>query len=150
MDRLIQGVNITPLKIIPAPNGNILHALKSTEDSCKGFGEAYFSTVHHGKIKGWKSHTRMTLNLVVPVGGIRFVVYDDREGSDTFNAFNQFDLGPELHYARLTVPPLVWMAFQGLTETTNMLLNMADLEHDPTEARNLPIDTELIPKYNWQ
>ena len=42
-----------------------------------------FSSVFPGVIKGWHLHRRMTLNYAVPVGLIKLVLYDDREGSST-------------------------------------------------------------------
>jgi dTDP-4-dehydrorhamnose 3,5-epimerase len=145
----ISGVEITPLKIIPGENGRVMHGMKATEPSFQGFGEAYFSSVNNEVIKGWKRHARMTLNLVVPVGAIRFVIYDDRVGSNTNMTFNEVVLGPEVQYARLTVAPGLWMAFQGRTTGLNLLLNLASIPHDPTEAEQLPIANNLIPNYNW-
>ena len=55
----------------------VLHLLKQDKVAVEGFGEAYFSTVNKDDIKGWKKHTKMTLNLVVPVGEIEFVIYND-------------------------------------------------------------------------
>jgi dTDP-4-dehydrorhamnose 3,5-epimerase len=140
----IHDVIVTPLKIITGESGDVMHALKNHESCFQGFGEAYFSTVKQGRIKGWKKHNRMTLNLVVPSGAIRFVLYDDRPQSRTFQAMHELTLSPD-NYQRLTVPPGVWMAFQGLSENVNMLLNIANIPHDPEEAENLPVQNEQIP-----
>jgi len=78
----------------------------------------------------------MTLNLVVPCGEIRFVIYDDRQGSPTFRQVEEFRLSVG-NYQRLTVPPMVWMGFQGCSDQMNMLLNLADMPHDPQEADQL-------------
>jgi len=67
------------LKIIENENGPILHALKSSEQEFCGFGEAYFSEIKKGCIKGWKKHLSMTLNITVPIGKIKFVIFDDIE-----------------------------------------------------------------------
>ena len=134
-DPRIDGVLVTPLKRIENSKGDIFHAMKASSEGFAGFGEAYFSTVHAGDIKGWKCHTRMTLNLVVPVGAVRFVIYDDQDGSTTKGQFFDITLSAD-NYARLTIAPGLWMAFQGIGEAQNMLLNMANIEHDPTEAIN--------------
>jgi dTDP-4-dehydrorhamnose 3,5-epimerase len=139
MDTL-KGISLTPLKIVPHPKGDILHGLKKSESSFAGFGEAYFSTVKTGEIKGWKKHTQMTLNLVVPVGKIRFVAF-----SDTENRFFDVILG-EGNYRRLTVEPNLWLAFQGIGEPLNLLLNLASIEHDPQEAENKDISGIL---FDW-
>src|SRR4051812_25537108 len=75
-----QGVLLTPVRIIPNDNGDILHGLKATDQAYVAFGEAYFSTISFGKKKGWKKHLRMTLNVVVPIGEIEFVLFDERPG----------------------------------------------------------------------
>lgn len=145
----IDGVFLSRLSIIEGENGNVMHALKASHQNFAGFGEAYFSTVKKGSIKGWKRHSTMTLTIVVPVGGIRFVIYDDRAQSPTFQQFNEFRLGPLYHYARLTVSPNLWMAFQGMEEGVNLLLNLASVEHDPNEVRSLPLENNQIPQFNW-
>ena len=86
---MMEGVAVHPLKHIVVPKGDIYHALKSTDEGYAGFGEAYFSQIEQGAAKGWKRHNRMTLNLVVPVGAVKFVIYDDREGSPTRGQFEE-------------------------------------------------------------
>mgnify|MGYP000299710824 FL=1 len=111
---MMEGVTVHPLKHIVVPKGDIYHALKSTDEGYVGFGEAYFSQIEHGAAKGWKRHNCMTLNLVVPVGAVKFVIYDDREGSPTRGQFEEIILSPESCYQRLTVAPRTTrMAFYG-------------------------------------
>lgn len=142
---LISGLLLTPEKRIAHPKGDILHAMKSSSPGFSGFGEAYFSTVAPGETKGWKRHLRATLNLLVPLGLVRFVVYDDRPSSISFGRFNDFLLGGENH-ARLTIPPGLWVAFRGIGEQGNMLINLSNEEHDPAEANNVPLSD--IP-FDW-
>ncbi|MFN7012901.1 MAG: dTDP-4-dehydrorhamnose 3,5-epimerase [Bacteroidia bacterium] len=149
MDKIdvnIDGITLNPLKIITGDKGSVLHALKSYEKSYISFGEAYFSTIHFNEIKGWKKHHEMILNIVVPVGKIKFVVFDDRIESPTKNNFFEIVLSPENYY-RLTVQPGLWMAFKGMNEGLNMLLNIASIPHNPNEAENLSI--EKINYKNW-
>jgi len=141
---MIKDVVLTPLRIIENPAGNILHALKQPEASFAGFGEAYFSTVEYDVVKGWKKHTKMVLNVVVPCGCILFVLYDAREGSETRGQFMEVALSKD-NYQRLTVPPGLWMAFKGITKELNMLLNIASIPHDPQEAESLPLQNNIIP-----
>jgi dTDP-4-dehydrorhamnose 3,5-epimerase len=145
---LPDGVFLTPLKIIPGESGDVLHGMKASDPTFRSFGEAYFSTVKRGIRKGWKKHLRMELNLVVPVGEIGFVLYDDRQDSDTCNEFFEVRLSRE-NYQRLTVPPGIWMAFYGISPNENMLLNLASIQHDPAEAENLPLENERI-RYSWK
>jgi dTDP-4-dehydrorhamnose 3,5-epimerase len=140
----INDVLLTPLRIIHGESGDVMHALKEQEQSFSGFGEAYFSTVKKGAVKGWKKHRRMILNLIVPAGAIRFVLYDARQDSQSFESIQELMLSRE-NYQRLTVPAGIWMAFQGIGEGENILLNIASISHDPAEADNLPVLNEIIP-----
>lgn len=142
---MIDGLLLTPLKQISHPLGDVFHGLKSSENSFAGFGEAYFSTVNCGAIKGWKKHLRMTLNLVVIEGEIRFVLFDGRDGSATQGVFHEVRLSLN-NYQRLTVPPGIWMAFQGIGTGKNILLNVASIEHDPQESTTVKIE-EI--SYEW-
>ena len=144
MDTIIDGVLLTPLRKIFHPQGDVFHGMKKSDAGYVDFGEAYFSTITQGEIKAWKKHLQMTLNLVVPVGKIRFILFDDRENSPTKGIFNEFILSLE-NYARLTIPPQIWMAFQGLDEQ-NLLLNIADLEHSPDEIERKTL-SEI--NYSW-
>ena len=132
---MIEGVLVTALRRIEHPKGDVLHALKRSAPGYTGFGEAYFSSVRAGEIKGWKRHRRVTLNLVVPSGQIRFTLHDRRTGSATEGYSDAITLGAE-NYARLTVPPAVWVAFAGVHSPLSLLLNIVDEEHDPLEADN--------------
>ncbi len=134
----IDGAVLTPLKKILSPQGNIYHGMKKSEDTFVGFGEAYFSTVKNNEIKAWKRHQRMTLNLMVPVGKIKFVLFDDRKNSATEGNFFEVELSLK-NYQRLTVPPKIWCGFQGKSQELNILLNIANLEHDQKEVDKLDI-----------
>lgn len=135
----MDGVILTPLKQIYHPKGDVLHAVKKSDDSFNDFGEAYFSTINKDDIKGWKKHTKMTINLIVPIGEIEFVVFDDSTGE-----FLNIKLSQK-NYQRLTVSPGLWLAFKGIGDE-NMLLNVASIEHDPNEAENVEL-TGI--EYEW-
>jgi len=90
----------------------------------------------------------MTLNLVCIGGAIRFVLYDDRPGSKTPRLFQEVTLSQENNYARLTVPPGVWMGFEGVSAGESLLVNVADMLHDPTEQENVPMEKSPIV-FDW-
>ena len=138
MRTTLEGVLLTPLSIVTTSGGDVMHAMKKSNVGYSGFGEAYFSQVESGVIKAWKRHHEMTLNLVVPVGSIHFVLYDDRHSSSTCSEFQQVTLSTENYY-RLTVPPMVWVGFQGCDSNISMLLNIADTEHHPDELDRMDL-----------
>ena len=135
----MDGIILTPLNQIHHPKGDIYHAMKKSDDGFDGFGEAYFSTVHTNIIKGWKKHKDMTLNLLVPIGEIEFVVYDE-----DLKEFFSVKISQN-NYQRLTIKPNLWLAFKGIDEN-NMLLNLTNIEHDPNESENMEL-TSI--QYEW-
>lgn len=140
---MIKDVVITNLDVIDTPGGNVMHVIKENSNGFMGFGEAYFSWIDKDAIKAWKRHKTMTLNLVVPVGEIKFVLFDDRNKS--MMRFQEVVLSLE-NYRRLTVPPMIWIGFKGLLSEGSMLLNIANIRHDPEEIDRLEI--EKI-NYDW-
>lgn len=144
MGELMAEVLFTPLRIIPTAGGDVRHALKASSLGFAGFGEAYFSTVEKGMVKGWKKHTRMTLNLVVPSGEVRFVIQ-----TESGERHSSYHLTPDRSeaYGRLTIPPGFWVAFGGVGEGLNLLLNVADIEHDPAEAETCSLDAR---SWSWR
>jgi len=138
---MIEGVSITPLQIISMQAGNVMHGMKKDDTGFFGFGEAYFSSINSGDIKGWKRHREMVCNFIVPNGKIKVVIFDDKTG-----LFDEFILSPQ-NYFRLTIPPNLWVAFQGMDEAASLLLNVASVRHDPTEVDNKELDKI---RYNWR
>lgn len=137
---MIEGVSLHPLKQIHVPKGDLWHAFKSTDEGFVGFGEAYFTQIQPGEVKGWKRHNRYVLNLVVVVGAVKFVVYDDRKGSPTQGQFQEIILSPHGSYQRLTVAPGLWMAFAGADSSqTSILMDLIPEVHDPAESDKMEL-----------
>ena len=137
----LDDILLTPLKRIETVGGDVIHALRKSDDGFYGFGEVYFSWVEYGAIKAWKCHQYMTLNLVIPLGEVNFVFHI----KDQKNRFRIDNIGEE-RYVRLTVPPRIWFGFQGLSEPRSLLMNVADLPHDPNEVLRKSVE-EI--QYEW-
>ncbi|UPQ88124.1 dTDP-4-dehydrorhamnose 3,5-epimerase [Vibrio sinaloensis] len=135
----LDGVVVEPLSVIKHPKGDILHALKENEKAYLGFGEVYFSTIHFSEVKGWKKHTRMNMNLLVPEGEVRIVICDEELNRSTGAGFQVVQLSRG-NYARVTIPCGLWVAFQGVSQGTNLLMNFADIMHDPEESISVPLE----------
>ena len=121
-------ISVTSLNVISVEGGDVLHAIKKNDFGFNGFGEAYFSWVKYGSIKAWKKHNKMVMNLIVPYGVVKFVFY-----SESSNNFKVIEIG-ENNYSRITVPPGVWFGFQGIKSPGSLVLNIADIQHDPNEV----------------
>ena len=133
-------IKVEDLKVIPVEGGDVKKFLRSDEDSFYGFGEAYFSFIKEGKIKAWKLHTEMTMNLVVPIGEVGFVFY-----YENCSSFEVFKIGTK-NYKRLTVPPNIWFGFKGLGLYSNLVVNLSNIVHDPSESKKS--DLSKI-KFDW-
>ncbi|QWE31060.1 WxcM-like domain-containing protein [Polynucleobacter sp. Adler-ghost] len=132
-----------PLKRLRVNGGDVLHGMKASDIGYKGFGEVYFSWVEANAIKGWKRHKRMTLNLVVPTGDVRFIFFDNADNSH----FKELIIGDQ-DYSRLCVPPGIWFGFQGISNGKgSLIMNLADIIHDPIEVERIPLDAV---SFDWR
>jgi dTDP-4-dehydrorhamnose 3,5-epimerase len=143
----IEGVRVTALRRIPDERGAIFHMLREDDEAFARFGEVYFSLVYPGAIKGWHRHREMTLNYAVPLGMVKLVLYDDRDGSSSRGVLEELHVG-ELNYVLVTIPPLVWNGFKGEGTSAALLANCATLPHDAGEIERLDPFSERIP-YDW-
>lgn len=144
---MIDGVLIQPLRKIPDERGTVMHMLKSTDPHFEKFGEIYFSTIHPGVIKGWHVHKTMVINYAVPVGMIKLVLYDAREGSPTKGEVQEIFMGEE-NYCLVRVPVGVVNGFKAVGNRTAIVANCATIPHDPSEITRIDPFTPDIP-YKW-
>ena len=126
-------IKIKKLKQFKLEDGDVYHALKASESEYYGFKEAYFSTIKNNKIKAWKRHYKMTMNLIVPIGKVQFVFYDENK-----NLLKNLMIGEE-NYSRITVPPKIWFGFKGVSLNTSYILNISNEIHDPLEVERKPL-----------
>ncbi len=148
MGSMIEGVSLHPLRQISVPKGDLWHAFKATDDGFVGFGESYFTQIEPHQVKGWKRHNRYVLNLVVVVGAVKFVIYDDRKDSPTHGQFQEVILSPHFNYQRLTLAPGLWMAFAGADPLqTSILMDLIPEVHDPAEGDRRELE-EIVYDFN--
>lgn len=144
---MIEGVVVTPLRQIADERGKVMHMLRADSPVFRSFGEIYFSTVNPGAIKGWSLHKRMVLNYAVPHGCIKFALYDGNPESKSCGQVQELILGPD-NYCLVTVPPMVWTGFKGMSAEAAIVANCASIPHDPDEIeRKSPFDTSI--PYDW-
>lgn len=140
---MIEGVVITPLEQIRDERGAVYHMLRADAPHFAGFGEIYFSVVNSGVIKSWRRHFRMTMSLAVPKGRVKFVLADD---AGRIEEVVLGDSGDD--YRLLSVPPMVWCAFQGLGDEPAIVANCASVPHSSNEAEKMSLDNDQI-EYTW-
>ena len=125
--KFLDKVKVTPLKIIKKHTGNIMRVLNKNELKNQAFGEVYFSKIKYGKIRAWKYHLKTILNLVVPYGKVKFVLYSQKDKN-----FKVVEIG-EKKYLKLTVPPKIWYGFKGMSKHESIILNVTNIKHNPKE-----------------
>ncbi len=144
----IDGVLVTGLRQIVDERGAVLHHMRNDAPEFTAFGECYFSEMVPGAVKAWKRHRKQTQNLAVPIGRVRFVIYDDRESSPTHGGLQVMELGRPDNYRRLHIPLGLWYGFTCLGDRPALIANCADLPHDPKDAELRPENDPGIP-FHW-
>ncbi|MFM8958115.1 MAG: dTDP-4-dehydrorhamnose 3,5-epimerase [Actinomycetota bacterium] len=141
---MIDGVKVSPRRVIADPRGDVLHMLKRTDDVFGEFGEVYFSKVNAGQSKSWRRHLRATSQLAVPVGLVHFVLFDDRSQSPTRGERGDLEIGETNHHL-LTIPPFVWYAFENTGTAAALIGSCASLPHDPSESERREFADPRMP-----
>lgn len=145
----IDGVAFDELRQICDERGAVLHMMRNDSPGFSRFGECYFSEVLPGAIKAWKRHYVQTQNFAVPVGRMRVVIFDDREGSKTQNYIQVLELGRPDAYFRLKVPCGLWYGFSCISTVPALMANFTDLPHDQKESEVRAVNDPAIP-YRWE
>ncbi|WP_205676468.1 dTDP-4-dehydrorhamnose 3,5-epimerase [Alteromonas portus] len=131
---LKEWVFISSEKIIDNEKGNIRHIVKASSTAFTTFGEAYFTEINFNERKGWKKHLKMTLNLITCYGEVLFYFVHPQSG-EIFKIMIS-----SKNNIRLTVRPGIWFCFEGVGISSNLVLNIASIAHDPSESENRPLD----------
>jgi len=147
--QLIQGVSLTPLKQIADDRGVVMHHINHLSSTYRGFEESYISKTFPGKLKAWKLHLRMTQNFCVPSGKMHFVLYDNRDDSQTKGLINEFLLDEDENYHLLSIPPNIWYGFECIGNSTAIIVNVSNVLFDPAEALKLDPFDGRIPYSGW-
>ena len=148
LEASIDGVLISRLGQIIDQRGAVLHHIRNDAPEFTTFGECYFSEMIPGAVKAWKRHREQTQHLAVPIGRVRFVIYDDRASSPTLGELQIVELGRPDDYNRLRIPNGLWYGFTCLSTQNALIANCADRPHDPTDAELRPENDPGIP-HRW-
>ena len=89
----------------------------------------------------------MYQHFAVPVGEIKLVIYDNREGSATKGSLQVITTGVD-NYGLIRIPPNVWYGFQGSCHEQSVIANFTNISHDPEESERSEPNNDIIP-YKW-
>ena len=93
-------------------------------------------------------HRNQTQNFSVPVGRIKLVIYDNRKNSISNGNLQYVNLGRPDSYFRIMIPPGLWYGFTCISDMPALLVNCADIPHDPQESEIRMLDDISIP-HRW-
>lgn len=149
MTETIDGVRITPLRLLPNDRGRLMEVQNGDDPDFPGFGNLYVTQSFAGVIKAWYRHHIQIDQLTVITGLAKLVLYDDREGSPTRLIVNEIILG-ELAPKRVLIPPGVWHGFKAIGDTGAFFLHLNSRPHNPDDQDEdrLAWDDPAIP-YRW-
>jgi dTDP-4-dehydrorhamnose 3,5-epimerase len=147
--KLIDGVSVKPLRLIPDERGRLMEILRADDDQFEKFGQVYMTTAYPGVVKAWHYHKLQDDNMTVVQGMVKIVLYDDRLNSPTKGSINEFFIGDHNHIL-LHIPKLVWHGFKCISDHEATIVNIVtecyNYEH-PDEYRK-PAHGSDIP-YDW-
>lgn len=149
--KLISGVQIKLLKVIPDERGRLTEILRSDEPIFERFGQIYVTTAEPGIVKAWHYHKLQTDHWVCLAGRALVGLWDDRSSSATRGRVNEFWMTLEDPFL-IKIPVGVYHGFKGadLARET-MILNIPTFPYNyatPDEYRHDPFDP-AIP-FDWK
>ena len=147
--KLIEGVRTKPLKVVADERGRLMEMLRADDEFFTKFGQVYLTAAYPGVVKAWHYHEKQTDHFVCVAGMMKLVLYDEREGSPTRGAINEFFVG-EHNLLLVTIPPLVFHGFKCISEREALVVNIPTEVYDykkPDEFRLAAHDPKI--PYDW-
>jgi dTDP-4-dehydrorhamnose 3,5-epimerase len=147
--RLIEGVRIKELRLIPDERGFLMEILRSDDDVFEKFGQVYMTVAYPGVVKGWHHHRVQTDFFTVVKGMMKIVLYDPRPDSPTRGEVNEFFMG-ELNPLLITIPPGVLHGMKAIGVEPGYVVNCPTESYnraEPDEYRVDPHDNDI--PYDW-
>ena len=148
-NRLIDGVVVTPLKLLPNERGRLMEVQRRDDPAFPGFGQVYVTQSFANVVKAWYRHHAQIDQIAAITGLVKLVLYDDRESSPTKGVVNEIMLG-ELAPRLVQIPPGIWHGFKAVGEGGAFLLhlNSEPIRLDAPDEDRRPPDDPYVP-YRW-
>jgi len=147
--RLIDGVRIKELRLLPDERGFLMEILRSDDEIFERFGQVYMTVAYPDVVKGWHYHKVQTDFFTVVKGMMKIVLYDGRPDSPTSGEVNEFFMG-ELNPLLITIPPGVLHGMKAIGAEPGYVVNCPTEPYDysgPDEYRVDPHDNDI--PYDW-
>lgn len=106
----------------------------------------YSYSLRPGKVKGWGLHKEHENRYFVLSGEMQIVMYDEREGSSTYQQLSKVVLS---HFNRriMNIPAGIWHANENIGTQDVVVVNFPTkaYDHEKPDKFRLPLDTDKIP-----
>ncbi len=167
--KVIDGVAIKRLRVIPDERGFLMEMLRRDDAIFEGFGQVYITSCKKGVAKAWHYHREQTDHFVCVHGKALVVLYDQREGSPTMGRVEGYVLEAPLSggsippHGRISglevvergtillkIPPSVVHGFTAIEGEEARIINIPTLpyRYDNPDEYRFPWDSPHIP-YRW-
>ena len=146
---MIDGVQVTPLRVMPDERGRLMEIFRNDDPLFEQFGQTYMTTAYPGVVKAWHYHAKQSDNMAVIHGMMKIVLYDARDGSPTKGEVQEVIAGVH-NPVRVHIPPGVYHGFKCVSEHEALVVNVPDQVYDyaePDEFR-APAHGDEVP-YDW-
>ncbi len=149
MPATIDGVVVTPLKLLPNDRGRLMEVQRRDSPEFPGFGQVYVTQSFAGVVKAWYRHSKQIDQLAAITGLVKLVLYDTRDNSPTHGSVMEIMLG-EMMPRLVLIPPGIWHGFQAVGDSSAFLLhvNSEPFHPDAPDEERLDSTDPLIP-YRW-
>jgi dTDP-4-dehydrorhamnose 3,5-epimerase len=149
MTGLIDGVVVTPLKLLPNEKGRLMEVQRRDDPHFPGFGQVYVTQSFPNVVKAWYRHRVQVDQIAAITGLVRLVLFDDRPDSPTHGTVNDIVMG-ELAPKLVLIPPGIWHGFKAVGETGAFLLHLNNepFRFDQPDEERIPANSEDIP-FKW-
>lgn len=147
--KLIDGVSVKKLKVIPDERGNLMEILRADDKQFSKFGQVYITTAYPNVVKAWHFHRLQDDNMTVLKGMVKIVLYDDRATSSTKGLINEFFMGTNSRQL-IHIPKQVWHGFKCIGDEEAMIVNIVTECYNyeiPDEYRKPAHDADI--PYDW-
>jgi len=145
----IAGVKTKSLRLIPDERGWLMEILRADDGELFAkFGQVYVSATYPGVVKAWHYHKVQIDNFACVSGMVKLVLVDQRPGSPTEGAVNEFFVG-EQNPLLVQVPNLVYHGWKCIGDTAALVVNVPTEPYrydDPDEFR---VDPHGTLSYDW-
>lgn len=149
MSQAIDGVVVTPLKLLPNERGRLMEVQRSDDPGFRGFGQVYVTQSFNGVVKAWYRHARQVDQIAAISGLAKLVLFDSREDSASKGSVNEIVFG-ELAPKLVLIPPGIWHGFKAIGQGDSLFLHLNTVPFNPDapDEERVPADDPSIP-YRW-